>query len=500
MVACKVILVLALICSIEFLGLEFQARADMVVCYDDQLKLDLSTFKATQGCDIWLSTNGGNTWVLIGKTFKDEAEYIYKARKSGLHEFHIHCRENEQDSFKPDLKAQKHASMMLGSLEQSNPDILYSNKRALTISYDIQDMTKGMPGGNFQSWLYYTKTSGLDWTLYGVDEDGESPVSFFAQEEGLYGFKVISADIAGQKETIPGPGVVPDVLVRIDTQAPDIEVLYPQAFDLWESGSIREISWNSRDEAMDRLASVALYYSVGEEGHWQLITDQAPSSGIFEWKIPESANGKMFIQAKAADRSGNKGVSARQGPFFTRNILEEMLDPALRTKAEGYYDTATICRKNKDYSKAIKYYRIVFQLNPYHVRAYNDAGISLMHLGLVNEAFENFEMGLKYAPSNENILSNLARLYGEHGQWTEAEQILKRLIVLYPKDPSGLWLMADVRMHQGKADAARDLWERITQLDFSDDSRGPRYRVQSRQKLAETLMMANPQKTSWLFR
>jgi tetratricopeptide (TPR) repeat protein len=492
---------LILLMMLSFLGGIVQVAADVLVSYDEQFHIDLSNFETEKGCDIWLTRDEGKTWELVGKTFKKESEYVYEARNSGLHQFHIHAHLDENDDFRPVRDSQVHASILLEKMEQGNPMILYSNNRSLSISYEVQDITQGLPGSNFESWLYYTKTSGLDWNLYGPDDDGVSPVAFTAQEDGLYGFKVISSDIAGQKEAAPGPGVVPDILVRIDTQAPQVECLSPQPFDLWESGTVREICWKSQDEAMERLSSVSLYYSIEEEGNWKLIADKVSSSGVIEWKVPESSNGKCFIQIRAQDLSGNRGVSPSRGPFFTRNILEEMLDPMVRAKADGYYDTATICRKNRDFPKAIKYYRMVFQLNPYHVKAYNDVGITLMHLGLVSEAFQNFEMGLKYSPSNPNLLSNLARLYGEHMQWKEAEKILERLVALYPKDPSGLWLMADVRFHQGRPDLAREYWKRITQLDFSDESRGPRYRVWSRQRLAETLIVAQaPQTAFWPFR
>ena len=478
-----------------------QGVTEVQVSYKDSLELDLSAFKAEQGCDIWLSKDERETWVLVGKTFKNESSYVYHSRRPGLHQFHVHPRVSDKDDYRPVSGGDAHASILLEKLEQTNSDILYSNRRALSISYEVQDVTSSLPGSNFESWLYYTKTSGLDWMLYGPDSDAVSPVPFVAEADGLYGFKVISSDIAGQKEAAPEPGVAPDILVRIDTVPPEIEILSPQPFDLWESGTVRQVQWSSRDEAMDRLQSVSIYYSVGSEGNWQLISDGLASSGVLEWKIPESSNGKLFIQARAKDRSGNEGLSVNQPPFFTRNILEEQLSADVRGKAQGYYDTATICRKNSEFRKAIKYYRLALQLNPYHVNAFNDVGITLLKMGLVDESYRYFEEGLKYAPSNPNLLANLARLYVEYDQLQEAESVLKRLVALFPRDPNGLWLMADLRYRMGQTELARELWERIDHLEFAEDSRGPRYQVQARQRLSDTLVEpALSEKFSWPFR
>jgi tetratricopeptide (TPR) repeat protein len=471
------------------------------VSYDEELELDLKAFEAQQGCDIWLSKDSGETWILIGKTFGKEDQFVYQARQAGLHVFHVHARKGEDDAYRPSVSAEIHAAVELRKMERENPDILYSNRRALRISYEVRDVTLSLPGSQFESWLYYTTTSGLDWRLYGPDEDQQSPVPFVAEADGLYGFKVISADIAGQKEAAPDAGTMPDILVRIDTQAPKISLLSPQPYDLWETGTLRTLRWDSRDEAMERLQSVALYYSIGSDQQWQLLAEGLPSSGTFEWKIPQSDNGKIFIQARAKDRSGNMGKTEAAPPFLTRNILEEMLAPDVREKADGYYATATICRKNRDHRKAVKYYRLSLQLNPYHVRAFNDAGISLLQLGLWEEAFASFESGLKYAPSNEKLMSNLARLYMDHGQSDDAERILMRLVGLYPRDPNGLWLLSKVRFEQGKVEGARDIWERLQHLEFLEDSRGPRYRQLAQQRLGDTLIKPKAKTAGlWFFR
>lgn len=482
-----------LVTIIIFLFLH-QAIAETQISYKDALELDLSAFPSEEGCDIWLSRDERKSWILVGKTFKSEEFYVYQSRSPGLHQFHIHPRKGIDDGFRPVSGAEAHASILLEKLEQANTDILYSNKRSLSISYEVEDVTSSIPGSNFESWLYYTKTSGLNWELYGPDADGVSPVPFVAQTDGLYGFKVVSADIAGQKEASPEPGVTPDILVRIDTMPPEIEIISPQPYELWESGTVRQIRWASQDEAMERLQSVSLYYSVGFEGNWVLLADELASSGVMDWKVPNSQNGKLFIQARAKDRSGNEGKSVSQPPFLTRNILEEQLSLDVRETAQGYYDTATICRKNRAFRKAIKYFRLSLQLNPYHVNAFNDVGITLLKMGLTDDAFDAFEEGLKYAPSNPNLLGNLARLYGEYEQLEEAEKVLKRLVALYPKDPNGLWLLADVRFKQGQSEQARDYWKRLLDLEFPEDSRGPRYQVQARQRLSDTLVTASESK------
>lgn len=481
--------------SLFLFTLSLHGSIEQRTSYEDEFELDLKAFRAKYGCDIWLSKDEGQSWVLIGKTFGEEEQFSYHAQQAGLHYFHIHPRDDEGGTHYPGFDAEVHAAIDLKKVERENIDILYSNRRVLSISYEVQDISHSMSDLQSDSWLYYTTSSGLGWSLYGPDEEKGSPVSFVARSDGLYGFKVVSVDVSGQKEEAPVAGTTPDVMVRIDTVAPQVELLSPQPYDLWAEGTLREIRWDVSDDAMDDVGAVSLYYALGGQGDWILLGEELPRVGQLEWRVPSSENGKVFIQVRAKDKSGNLGVSADRPPFLTRNILEEMLSKDIREKADAYYATATICRKNHDHHKALKYYGLCLQLNPYHVRAFNDTGICLLTLGLWQEAFSNFESGLKYAPSDENIMANLSRLYMDHLQFDDAERILRRLVALYPKSPDGLWLLSDLYFRLGAVEKARFVWQRLSHLDFDEQSLGLGYQFTAKQRLADTLVTA-PKKTS----
>jgi outer membrane protein assembly factor BamD (BamD/ComL family) len=463
------------------------AVTDVVESLDSDLELNLEDFSSELGCDIWLSKDSGSSWELVGKTFTSGGQYVYQSEHRGLHFFYIHARKSKDDNFRPEAGTKPHFKIVIKTFESENTAILYTNKRSMLINYDIDDASASLPQSGFESWLYVTENSGLSWSLYGADDDGVSPVPFVAPRDGLFGFRVISSDIAGQKESSPHSGSLPDILVRVDTQGPSVNLLSPQPYDLWVEKSTRKIRWSCKDESMDRLKSVEVYYSVGVPGDWKLIADNQPSSGVISWKIPASQNGRLFIQVRAVDKSGNEGIGQTLQPFFNRNVLEELLSAEVKEQANSYYETATICRKNRDYPKAIKYFRLCLQLNPYHVRAHNDIGITLLKMNLKEESFSHFEKGLKYSPSNESLLGNLSRLYIDQHQYDYAAQILERLVQLYPKDPSGLWLAAEVAFIQGDVVKARLLWERLTHLEFSEASRGPRYQQLAKARLLESV-------------
>ncbi|MBF0196792.1 MAG: hypothetical protein HQL32_03745 [Planctomycetes bacterium] len=458
---------------------------EIQVSYEDELVLNTSSVQAPLGCDIWLSRDEQKSWIMIGKTFSQGAIYKYPSRQKGLHEFHFHARKNNNDTTRPAAGAEVHARMLIKELEKFNPNILYSNNRVLSIAYEVMDETRSSDS-SFESWLYVTKNSGLTWDLYGVDGDSVSPVEFVTNSDGLFGFKVISADISGQKEAAPSPGVAPEILVRIDTVAPEVAILAPQPYDLWESGTTREVKWQVKDEAIAEEECVTLSYSIGRDDDWVLLADKLPLSGSYTWNIPESENGRVFIRATAVDRSKNYGTSPRVDAFFTRNILEELLSSEVKEQANIYYEAGTICRKNSDFNKAVKYFRLCLQLNPYHIRAHNDMGISLLRLQEHKEAFQHFELGLKYSPSNEKLLLNMAKLYMDHQQYAPTEKLLARLTGLYPKSGEALWLASEYGVVTGQIALARKYWKRLVQTVLPEASIGQKYQQLAKKKLGET--------------
>lgn len=474
------------ILSLLTLCLVFSASAapQALKSYSETIELDLSAFRAGEGVQVWLSRDNGQTWKLVGRTTAANEPFVYRASAAGLHDFHIHPNRGDDDAYRPTALAVAHARFDVVELEAKNEQILYSNSRRLGIKYEVKDIGAN-DSGSFQSHLYYTLNSGLSWQYYGIDPDGQSPTDFSTAADGLYGFKVVSVDLAGLKELEPNPGARPDVLVRVDTVAPHVELLSPQPLDLWEAGTRRVIRWRASDESLDKDRGVSLFVSVGIEGSWTPVAANLPAAGELIWTVPESENGRIFMLARAIDRAGNTGTSAAGGPFMTRNIYEELLPPEVRAQADRYYETATICRSNEHYQKAVKYYRLCHQLNPYHVRCHNDLALVLNELGHPDEAFKHFEEGLKYSPSHENLLLNLARMYVSRRQYDVALNLLERLIALSPKSVEALWMAGETANFAGNMESAHRWWKRILDLDL-EDAVGQRLSDEARRALFRT--------------
>lgn len=435
--------------------------------YANRLDLETAQVRAPHGLDIWLTRDGGRTWILAGRTFTEGESWQYTASAPGAHAFHLHARRGPDDAWKPGAGASLDRAFDV-VLEDGNDRILYANRRELDVQYEARDASQNKADIT-EAHLYYTTNSGLTWNHYGRDPDGLSPAHFSTGEDGLYGFRVVSTNRAQLKEMAPGPGALPDILVRVDMVPPEPTLLSPQPYDLWEAGTMRNLRWTARDEALEPAGCIGLSYAIGAPVDWKEIAQGLPASGSLPWTVPASDNGRIFMKITCVDRAGNVAAVVPENPFFTRNILEELLAKEVREQADRYYETATICRTNDDLPKAVKYYRLCLQLNPYHVRCHNDFAATLNQMGRPMEAFLHFESGLKYAPSHEGLLHNLASLYISHHQEDIARKLLARLLSLHPESLRALWLASQEATGQGDMERARAYWKRILDLDVPDN-------------------------------
>jgi tetratricopeptide (TPR) repeat protein len=84
--------------------------------------------------------------------------------------------------------------------------------------------------------------------------------------------------------------------------------------------------------------------------------------------------------------------------------------------------------------------------------------------GHAQEAARLYQHVLKYDPNDLVALGNLARLFGESGQYAQCEELLHRLTVLAPKHVDAYVNLGTILHEQGKLDAAIEACRSALQL------------------------------------
>ncbi len=86
-----------------------------------------------------------------------------------------------------------------------------------------------------------------------------------------------------------------------------------------------------------------------------------------------------------------------------------------------------------DLNKSIYYLNNAMNLNPDHIDSYNDLGIAYAMSGQFNKAIEIFENGLKKAPENKDLLTNISITYNNLGNKIKFEEYQNKLKLISAK-------------------------------------------------------------------
>ena len=88
---------------------------------------------------------------------------------------------------------------------------------------------------------------------------------------------------------------------------PNVRLISPNGGDLWQSGSIQQITWWS-----DEVTNVKLEYSSDNGSIWQTIVENInASAGSYEWTLPEIESFNCLIRITDSDNAENTDTSTK---------------------------------------------------------------------------------------------------------------------------------------------------------------------------------------------
>jgi Flp pilus assembly protein TadD len=76
----------------------------------------------------------------------------------------------------------------------------------------------------------------------------------------------------------------------------------------------------------------------------------------------------------------------------------------------------------------------VLEIDPKHVKAYNNLGASLAETGRLEQAVDTFKVAIRLAPAYPNAYKNLAGVYLQAHNPVEARVYLEKYLALVPND------------------------------------------------------------------
>lgn len=161
--------------------------------------------------------------------------------------------------------------------------------------------------------LWMTTDGGQSWTSYGEDSDCESPFPVQVDSEGIYGFRIVFETNDGVMGRAPARGDQPDMLIRVDTTPPEVQLISAPFGRGADAGAL-VINWKATDMDLGERP-VTLSWSSTAEGPWTTIVSGHPNTGSYAWRAGNQAPDRVFLQVEVTDAGGNRTISKTTRPI-----------------------------------------------------------------------------------------------------------------------------------------------------------------------------------------
>ena len=174
--------------------------------------------------------------------------------------------------------------------------------------------------------LWITENAGETWRPFGVDSDRISPFEVQTEREGVYGFRLLIHDSAGNSARPPQPGEAPDLTVVVDMTRPKVQLI--SATYSPERPNSVSIRWQATDDYL-KTRPVKISFAPLPTGPWSMIDSDVPNNGDFEWAPEHRLPGKVYIRVEATDEAGNVGMdqspqAVGMSPNGPRGIIRQV--------------------------------------------------------------------------------------------------------------------------------------------------------------------------------
>jgi len=265
--------------------------------------------------EILKTTNGGQSWVIKNQIYYDGYQCIHfpdPENGFAVGTFGMFTRTTN------------------GGETWSNP--IFLTYHWFHTVFFIDKYTGFAAGGNFYNTLIFkTTNSGNNWSLVrNTYEGGILGITFLDEQKGwACGYngtmlKTIDKGVNWVPENSTLNSAIGEMVIFENSGfavgeygkvlkygqqgSTNIEIIQPNGGEIISAGSNYEILWNSLD-----VVDVKIEFSINNGQNWNTIIDSIPSTGIFNWNVPQLVSTQCKI--RISDKSDPGIFSVSNGTF-----------------------------------------------------------------------------------------------------------------------------------------------------------------------------------------
>jgi tetratricopeptide repeat protein len=364
-----------------------------------------------------------------------------------------------------------------------------------------------------RTWRSFASLRPTDGLVISALARAVGSLTFTAESDGLYGFFIVLHNAAGASSPSPASGTAPQQWIRVDREAPIVQILEVRPDENFDLNRDITIRWTAQDSDLpDR--PISLHYRSEKTKSYRLIADLLAATSSFRWTAPEDLVAPFSIKATAIDRAGNAGrsivndVKFREGPPPLRaqdrpataspsqppprvdashnkrpsavnsfpdaaafvapgepDSAAPTVDRKVNQEAQRKYDSGTWHRLRGETDLAIARFREALDLDPHLNAARHDLAASLLVAGHVEESEKELRSLLTDNPTHRGAIRTLALVQTRRQNYRSAADTLQRLLLLDANDAEAWLCFGDVALFMGDRSGAREAWAKVEGLD-----------------------------------
>lgn len=367
--------------------------------------------------------------------------------------------------------------LFAGNLDAQSSKTILVHHNLFELEYEVSP--DALPLESVQLW--YAEGKSGPWQLYGVDDDRQSPMSFRASREGLYGFYYVMRNTTGVSSMPPTAGTEPHLRVFVDATPPVVQLHSARQSDVMGLPTI-QIRWSAVDAHFDSRP-IRIRYMQPPNRTWHYVSQEPlANTGRYDWRLPAGLRGSLAIQIEVVDRGENRVLSERSivdvrvkaepsasmaaSTSSAARLAAAMPTPSHnRIRIERLLAGARKDRERGDYRSGIGRLREAIRLNPGSTVALVEMADMLYHVDDLDRAQSAYEIALRQAPNMRMALQGAAMVQGRKKNYPEATRLLRSILRYNPQDAEVWMNLGDVAVFQGDEALARESYLRAMQMD-----------------------------------
>ena len=171
--------------------------------------------------------------------------------------------------------------------------------------------------------LWYSSFDGKswgEWQKHGLAFQKEQPITW-APTEGHWRIYFRTVLTSGLAAAVPEAGTKAHGEFIIDRTAPTGSIDFPTAKAKLRGGTKYTVKWQAADKYL-KSSPITIRYSRDGKGTWDVVAQDIPNSGSYEWTVPKDMTTAGQLQVLVADKAGNVGTAE------SLSILVDSVNPS----------------------------------------------------------------------------------------------------------------------------------------------------------------------------